>query len=477
MTTDDRGIYRLSNLEPNRYVVSVLSVQSTVLASTPEGAQRGALGELLTGGIGSGEKPIVRTPGLDVDERHRLVLTNFATPPAPQSDSPQAYAQTFYPGVTSLARCLVRRDCLRHRRAYWCRLPIAAGDRGASLRDSLDGVVAPVPAMLLRMLPAGSERLGFGSEAATTTVAPDGSFSFLNVPVGEYTILAQASVMDFTTSSAHVRLGDAPGFPGGGISVGGLNGVPGLSYLSRQGQNLPAWGRTSIAVGYAPDPTIWSSGCCRRSRSAAASSYRNGNTPPAITEFMIRAQPANGDPSLGQRDAFTSRSDPSRAFTLAGLGGGTFVISTDFARFALVSVMADGCDVTDTGIDASLGRDFDNVIVTITDRVAEINGVVRDSRGPVNAAVIAFPVEPARWINYGWSPMRLRTAPSGSSGTFAVSGLPAGEYFPIALNAAQAKSRFDPKFLAAAAAQATRISLMWGDKRAQDLVLTEVKVK
>ena len=48
-TTDDRGIYRLSALEPNRYIVSVQSVQSTVLASTPEGAQRGALGELLTG--------------------------------------------------------------------------------------------------------------------------------------------------------------------------------------------------------------------------------------------------------------------------------------------------------------------------------------------------------------------------------------------------------------------------------------------
>ena len=139
--------------------------------------------------------------------------------------------------------------------------------------------------------------------------------------------------------------------------------------------------------------------------------------------------------------------------------------------------MADGRDVTDTGIDASLGRDFDNVIVTITDRVAEINGVVRDSRGPVNATVITFPVESARWTNYGWSPMRLRSAPSGSTGAFTLSGLPAGEYFLIALNAVQAKSRLDPKFLAAAAAQATRISLTWGDKRAQDLVLTEVKVK
>ena len=252
MTTDNRGIYRLSNLEPNRYVVSVLSVQSTVLASTPEGAQRGALGELLTGGIGSGEKPIVRTPGLDVDERHRLVLTNFATPPAPQSDSPQRVrADLSILGVTSLADALsveIAYGTVRTGVDFQLR-PVAA----VRVSGRLDGVVAPVPAMLLRMLPAGSERLGVGSEAATTTVAPDGSFTFLNVPVGQ---VHQSSrrrqswtlrPAPRTCASAMRRVSPAAAF-----LFGGLEGVPGLSYLSRQGQNLPAWGRTLIAVGTRP---------------------------------------------------------------------------------------------------------------------------------------------------------------------------------------------------------------------------------
>ena len=191
---------------------------------------------------------------------------------------------------------------------------------------------------------------------------------------------------------------------------------------------------------------------------------------------MIRAQPANGDPSLGQRVAFTSRTDPSRAFTLAGLGGGTFVISTDFARFALVSVMADGRDVTDTGIDASLGRDFDNVIVTITDRVAEINGVVRDSRGPVNAAVIAFPSSPLAGstmagVRCDCAPRRQARAARSPLVVFQPRVLP--DCRQRGASEVQVRS----EVLAAAAAQATRISLTWGDKRAQDFVLTEVKVK
>ena len=60
-------------------------------------------------------------------------------------------------------------------------------------------------------MPAGSEQLGFGSEAATTVVERDGSFTFLNVPAGEYTLLAQAVFGEFTSGNGEVALPDAPG--------------------------------------------------------------------------------------------------------------------------------------------------------------------------------------------------------------------------------------------------------------------------
>jgi hypothetical protein len=52
--TDDRGAYRIANLDPARYLVAVLSVQSTVLSTTPDAAQVRAIGDLATGGIGAG---------------------------------------------------------------------------------------------------------------------------------------------------------------------------------------------------------------------------------------------------------------------------------------------------------------------------------------------------------------------------------------------------------------------------------------
>jgi hypothetical protein len=91
--------------------------------------------------------------------------------------------------------------------------------------------------------------------------------------------------------------------------------------------------------------------------------------------------------------------------------------------------------------------------------------------------VIAFPIERERWINYGWSPPRLRSARSGSTGAYQLQQLPEGEYFLIAVDGLKVNAWTDPKFLAAAVPQATRVSIKWGDKKTQDLAVVEVVVK
>ena len=179
VTTDDRGEYRLANLMPGKYAVSVLSVQQTVLDSTPEAAQKRAVGEL---GRGGGSNPGL--PAVNIDGTHRLAISNFATPPPPSSTAPRAYPAQFYPGAAA------RSDARLIDIVY-----------GAS-RGGVDFQLLPVPAvtvsgrlegagdassLMLRLMPAGSEQLGAGSEAATTVVERDGSFTFLNVPAGEYT--------------------------------------------------------------------------------------------------------------------------------------------------------------------------------------------------------------------------------------------------------------------------------------------------
>ena len=105
-STDDRGAYRIANLAPGSYIVGLLSVQSTVLASTPEGPPR------------SGDRR-TRFWRLDVERRtrrwprraddlgdgsHRLAVTNFGVPPPAENGQARAYPPVYFPGTTSLAR-------------------------------------------------------------------------------------------------------------------------------------------------------------------------------------------------------------------------------------------------------------------------------------------------------------------------------------------------------------------------------------
>lgn len=468
-TTDDRGVYRVVDLDPGAYYVAVLSVQSTVLATTPDATPTWAVGQLATGGIGGGKGNAVAAPTVDVDGRHRLAITNFATPPPPSSAQPRAYAPVFYPGVRAAADATA--------------IQVQYGDT----RAGVDFQVQPVPAVrvsgrlegwtepptfLLRLLPRGSEQLGFGAEVATTTCEPDGRFTFLNVPDGDYTLIAQASVMDFTSGDESKRFPDAPGFPQGGITVGSMVGAPGLGFLSRHGAANPHWARVPVSVG-GRDIDDLAVPLRKTVTIRGRVAFAEGVKPPARNRVLLHAQPANGDPSLGQPSGGTQADDPQLTLTIGGLLGGTYLLSP-FQNFGVVSVMANGKDVTYSGFDASLGEDFDDVVVTLTDKRGVISGRMDGLRDPSRtAAVIVFPVQAERWVNFGWEPPQFRATRASVEGTFTIDNLPAGDYYAIAVDAAHINAWLDPKWLATAAPLATRVSIGWGDKREVALQFVE----
>jgi hypothetical protein len=175
--TDDLGMYRIGSLKPARYSVAVLSVQSTVLQSTQEAPSTVPIGQLATGGIGGGRGTTVSMPAIEVDGKHRLVVTNFATPPPPSGPQARAYQTTFYPGAVAMADATsidISYGSSRTGIDIQLRPVPAVRVSGRLTTDSGE----PAPQLLLRLMPAGAERLGFGSEAATTTVDADGSFVF-----------------------------------------------------------------------------------------------------------------------------------------------------------------------------------------------------------------------------------------------------------------------------------------------------------
>ena len=475
--TDDRGVYRLDGLEPGQYLVSALSVQSTVLTTTSDSPQVRAMGELETGGIGASKGVFVAGPTIDVDGRYRLAITNFATPPPPQAAQSRAHAAPFYPRTSSTTDATpIEIKYSEDRTGIDIQMRPSVAVR---VTGHVEGGPSPLPPMLLRLMPAGSERLGFGSEAATTVLEPDGRFTFLNVPEGTYTILAQASVMDLTTDSASTRFSDAPGFPGGGIAVGSLGGGTGLSFLARHGQKLEYWSRTPVTVGATPLADVIVP--LRRATTIRGRIvYAEGSgplVPPA--RAYLHAIPANGDPSLGYPSAWGSLATGTREYTfeMTGLLGGRYILEVA----GLVSVTSEGRTVPDAGrdagFDATLGRDFDDVVLTLTDKATVLNGVVRDRNGPVIAAILAFPVDRDRWTQFGWNPARFRSARSAADGTYVLSDLPAGDYHVVAVDAAHMLTWQHAKFLAAAAPLATRLSTGWGETKTLELTVVQVPVK
>ena len=471
VTTDDRGEYRLADLMPGKYAVSVLSVQSTVLDSTPEATQRRAIGELSRSSGGSNPG----LPAVDVDGTHRLALSNFAIPPPPSSTAPRAYAAQFYQATPTLSNAQL--------------IEIAYG----ASRRGVDFQLQPVPvvnvsgrlilpagaagddsSLLLRLMPAGSEQLGVGSEAATTVVERDGSFTFLNVPSGEYTLLAQAVFGELSTGTGEVGLPDAPGFASGvGQALMGSR-LPGLTYSSRTGKTR-LWGRVSVAVGASPVTDVVVP--MRRAITIRGRVVMAPGGSGLSLSTAIGAQPANGDPSLGGVSTFVMVSGDT-PFTLEGLGGGTYLLGMpSFFQFVSVaSVTSGGREIRDTGLDTSAGRDVDDVVITLTENVTSIQGTVHGD-GAAGAAVIVFPVDRARWVHYGWNPILIASKAADSSGAFLVKGLPEGDYFAVAVDGSLHDAWTDPKFLETASAVATRIALKWGDKKSLDLQLSKVVVR
>ena len=87
-------------------------------------------------------------------------------------------------------------------------------------------------------------------------------------------------------------------------------------------------------------------------------------------------------------------------FELRGLAGPQLIRARGLPTgWAVKSISLDGTDITDAPFDFKPGTRFTGLVVTLTDRITEISGAVRDSRGqPVTDYVlVVFPEDAKLW--------------------------------------------------------------------------------
>lgn len=503
--TDDRGEYRIAGLGPGQYLVHVPSVQTSVPVDAPAGV------------LGSPAAPpqfslmsIPSTPRtdavLDPVGGSRQVIGNFVTPPPAADGRSRAYAMAFHPSANHPdAAVPVTLGPSEDRGGVDVSLqPVAA----AHVFGTAVGPPDALKGLLLRLVPAGLEGLANGAEAATALAGADGRFAFLNVPAGDYVIDAPGSTFELTYDAGGpgVALPQAPGLRLSGSQSSNLvSGPPGSGYVRRSGPRGDAyWARTTLSVG-ASDITgltvtlhpaitlrgwIVYEGTTRTTVEQTPIAIASGGLAPSstttttttqrpATQPSFAAEPADANPRLGlPRSLRPGEMDPEDLVIIEGLMPGEYVLRSTLGagRFTIKSITVDGADHTYAPIDAAALGPKSEVIITMTDKLTTLRGTVRDDRGPAtSAAVLVFPVERTQWKRYGLTPARLRGLPLTGSADFDVSGLPAGDYFVVAVDQALVTMWQDPAFLERAAAVATRVSLAWGDERVVDLSLVRIR--
>jgi len=505
--TDDRGEYRIAGLLPSRYLVVVPSVQSAVpygmsldrdaAASRPTSA----LETQMFFSSGFSQSPRVDA-ALDLDAANRLIVGNYLTPPPAINGRPQTYPITFHPNVAAVASAIaVELGPAEERRGVDIALrPVPA----ARVAGTVDGPLDQAAGLLLRLMPAGLEELGPGSEAATTYVGADGRFVFLNIPAGAYTIDARRSGTElrFDGAASQTPLPSTPGSPAGGFNSGSLiSGPPGAGYVTTDGTAAARfWTRTPVTVGNADIDNLVVSlnpgamlrgrmifeGTTRVVATAPAGGIAGGGTPVMIAERAplpermptVYAEPAAADVSRGVVQSISpAAAGDSDTFSLNGLRSGEYVlrVRAGAGQYMVKSILAGGRDVTHAPIAMAIGRNVSDVVITFTSEIPSIAGAVQGDPATVaKSAVMVFPVEKEQWTRYGLTPTRLQSQPA-VGGAYRFEALPAGEYFVVAVDVVQITAWQDPQFLARAAGVATRVRVGWGESRVVDLKVTRIQ--
>lgn len=475
--TDDRGMYRLANLEPGEYVIHVPSVQVTLPATTmptrvgppsppnPSASPTSAIPDV---------PAIVRAAG-----DSGVLVGHFATP-SPGAAG-RAYPMAFHPAARSVDEATpVTIGFGEHLENVDVQLSLAPT---VSVSGRVIGSVGAVARLPIRLVPTGSEGLASGAEAAFTQTDAQGAFTLLHVPEGEYTLLAARSMSEFTLGGASTSDGLIPrsALMITSMSAGQVPGANGVSFATRATAGDVVSGRMPLSVGNRDvtglDVTV-SSGVTVSGHYV----WDGLEAPPDALRLQpfLRLEPADGDMSLGVKTRTSLRTAgaalPSPVpFTLEGVMPGRYVVSqTETVGYGLERIEWNGRDLLTSPLDVDGSKDIDGIVVRMTSKRITVSGSVRDADGRVatSGAVLTFPASPALWRNIGLSAQLFRTSTIVSGGAYRVDGLVPGEYLLVAVPDADRKKWVDPDFLASVAGMASRIRVEPGSVVTQELRLS-----
>lgn len=435
-TTDDRGMYRVFNLQPGEYVVSAVPRNTSMeIMSATDMEMQARMTELVSRGLATG---------------HQVVLSG--TLPTGQSAEPAAgYAPVFYPGTTQLGS------------ARAIRVGISEEQLGIDfqlVRTNLTSITGQVlvagqspTTVQLRLINTDGAALGIGQQSVRPQ--QNGTFVFRNVIPGQYQVYATATV------PTQVGPNLAPVPPGAPPPPPLLPGLP--------GSQRRLWAQADVFVdgSYAPAITL----SMQEGLSISGSLAFNGSSPlPAANQRVRVTLSPLGQPlsSIGI-GTLSAQADPSGRFTIAGLVPGRYRVSASGASgWSVKTALANGIDVLDFPLEVSPTEPPPALSIQFGDRTTELKGTMKGPDGqPASAySVVIFPEDQRYWVPFA---RRMRSARPATNGQFGFTGLPPGDYRLAAVIDLETGEISDPEFLRQLLPASVSVRLVDGQPAMQDI--------
>jgi hypothetical protein len=426
--TDDRGIYRLSNLAPGRYVVGVLSSATTLPASVVRDVDAASTDRAAAAALRRSLQPsgarIETGDGLRSGDAV-LQLAGPMAPPAPDGRL-QVYPTVFFPGASSIGDAsLVSVGSGDERDGVDLTLSATPALRVSGIVSGPDG---PMTKVAIRLLPPSAVDMTDYNPAGAATAITDanGAFTFLGVAPGQYTLKAAFVPGGTPTPDPATALWAVQP-----VAIGERD-VDDLVVTMRPGARVS--GRvefTGAAGSTAPDP-----GRVRvHLRPIGAQTWRPSQGP-AAADWTFRT---GGEPP------------------------GRYVANISApADWTLQSVTVRGQSNADAVIELGT-EDLSGLVYTFSDRPSQVTGAVVDANPETSFVdVIVFPADTSFWREGIFQSLRVARVRASSSGAFTFPSLMLGDYYAAAVSVrlagAEALASW-PAFLERLIAGATRFTL------------------
>jgi hypothetical protein len=425
-----------------------------IAGGTPAG---GAIMDIISSGGSVGTGTGVRVGDL-------MLSTSSGVPPTVAPGGKVfAYPTLFYPSVWTTAQATpVTLGSGEERSGIDFQLKLVPTSR---VSGNVIGPNGPMPNVAVRLVPAGSDDLAndSGLDVATTSTASDGTFTFLGVPLGQYT----ARVVKAPRPAMPAELASSPLMQ---LAFGGAAGAAG-----QPSQTIFAEVPVSVGTTDLTDVAIVLTEGTKASGHLEFDGALPRPTPQQLQAVNVTMTEADSHVAPAKSP---TKVDAEGRFRVTGLSPGRYSVDTagGLPGWAVQSVVAAGRDVTFDSFDVK-DQDVTDIVVTFTDKRQQLSGIVRGVEGkPASVVtVLLFPVDFGTWIAGGMNVRGTRTVTAGKTGAFTLGNTFPGEYFVAALDDAElAQNDQDLGFFEALSRVAMRVTIAPGDKKTQNLQIVKI---